>query len=225
LKIAFDEFEWGFVYRRLLEGAAEDDPLWTVGRVCLWPNAIFTGTNFGWRVPVDDENTLCVTWVWEAVPQARRPFKQERIPYWTSPIVDSRTGRLITSHVANQDIVAWVGQGRIADRGREHLGESDRGIILMRKRLMEEARAVAEGREPKAVLRDTARNGSIALPMIDRERLLSGSGEGKGNFGRLQQPVGGFGAESGIQSFFGQPAEVRAEYRAAMGLDHVGASG
>jgi 5,5'-dehydrodivanillate O-demethylase len=39
----------------------------------------------------------------------------------------------------NQDFVAWAGQGRIADRTKEHLGESDRGVILFRKRMLEEA--------------------------------------------------------------------------------------
>src|SRR5258707_1826423 len=37
LKIGFDEFEHGFVYKRVREGADEADPLWTTGRVCLWP--------------------------------------------------------------------------------------------------------------------------------------------------------------------------------------------
>ena len=33
LKIGFDEFEYGFTYRRIREGQSEDDELWTVGRV------------------------------------------------------------------------------------------------------------------------------------------------------------------------------------------------
>ena len=37
----------------------------------------------------------------------------------------------------NQDFVAWVGQGAIADRTGEHLGESDRGVIMMRKMMPE----------------------------------------------------------------------------------------
>ena len=32
LKIGFDEFEYGFIYRRVLEGQSEHDELWTVGR-------------------------------------------------------------------------------------------------------------------------------------------------------------------------------------------------
>ena len=44
------------------------------------------------------------------------------IPYWYAPINDEKTGRWITSHIMNQDFVAWVGQGAITDRRREHLG-------------------------------------------------------------------------------------------------------
>ena len=58
----------------------------------------------------------------------------------------------------NQDFVAWMGQGPIADRTKEHLGESDRGVILFRKRMLEEAAVVARGGDPKAVVRDPSKN-------------------------------------------------------------------
>jgi 5,5'-dehydrodivanillate O-demethylase len=171
LKIGFTEFEWGFVYRRVREDTTEADDLWTVGRVCLWPNALYTG-KFEWRVPIDDERTLHVAWFNDPVP-GDAPFEQARIPCWTGPIADPATGRWITSHVMNQDFVAWMGQGTIADRTREHLGESDRGVILLRRRMLEEAAVVARGGEPKAVLRDAARNVRIPLP---RTRRLTGAG-------------------------------------------------
>jgi hypothetical protein len=42
-----------------------------------------------------------------------------------------------------------AGQGRIAERGHERLGRSDAGIILWRKILARELRAIAEGRPGK----------------------------------------------------------------------------
>ncbi|HTP83622.1 MAG TPA: Rieske 2Fe-2S domain-containing protein [Alphaproteobacteria bacterium] len=48
-----------------------------------------------------------------------------------------------------QDIAVQAGQGRIADRENERLGRSDNGIILWRKILMRELRAIADGRPPK----------------------------------------------------------------------------
>lgn len=213
LKIGFDEFEWGFVYRRVMEGGSEEDELWTVGRTCLWPNCLFTGDHFEWRVPIDDENTLSVGWFYNAVPEERRPFKQERIPYWYSPIKDPQTGRWITSHVMNQDFVAWVGQDVVADRTQEHLGESDRGVLAMRKRLLDDARLIADGGEPKAIIRDPELNRSVELPIIGRERSLDGA-----TVGLRLGPGQSVGVDTGFVFLYGQPEEVQQAYREAMGL-------
>ena len=140
LKLNFVEFEHGFQYQRVRQGQSEDDELWTVGRVSLWPHGFYLGSHFEWRIPVDDENCLSVCWFYQHVPKEREPFVQDRIPYWYAPLKDEQTGRWITSHTVNQDFVGWVGQGAIADRTREHLGESDRGVILLRRRMLEEAR-------------------------------------------------------------------------------------
>ena len=43
----------------------------------------------------------------------------------------------------------WAGQGRIADRSNERLGRSDTAIIVWRKILARELRAIAEGRPAK----------------------------------------------------------------------------
>ena len=217
LKIGFDEFEYGFTYRRILEGQSEDDELWTVGRCCLWPNCLFTGGHFEWRVPVDDDTTLSVGWFFDRVPEEMEPFEQEKIPYWYGPIRDEQTSRWITSHVMNQDFVAWVGQGIVADRTQEHLGESDRGVILMRRRLLEEAKVVAAGGEPKGLIRDTERNACVQLPIIDRERFTVGYSMEDVREGRVPPNVC-------PQNFIfqaGQPQEITRAYRAAMGLDRL----
>jgi 5,5'-dehydrodivanillate O-demethylase len=217
LRIAFDEFEWGFVYRRVLEGQAETSELWSVGRTCLWPNGLFTGGHFEWRVPIDDANTLSVGWFFDRVPNEMEPFDQGRIPSWVSPIKDPLTGRWVTSHIMNQDFVAWVGQGAVADRTLEHLGESDRGIAMMRRKLLAEVEVVRRGGEPKAVVRDAEANRCIGLPIIDRERYVKG-------FPRAQLYREAAGTPGPIlpEGFVfqaGQPEEVRAAYRKAMGLD------
>jgi hypothetical protein len=48
-----------------------------------------------------------------------------------------------------QDIAVQAGQGAIEDRDRERLGRSDAGIILWRKILARELRAIADGRPSK----------------------------------------------------------------------------
>jgi 5,5'-dehydrodivanillate O-demethylase len=171
-KVGFDEFEHGIIYRRVFEGGTEEEEQWTVGRVCLWPNALYVG-HFEWRVPIDDETTLSVAWFNVPVP-GDEPFEQERIPYWTSPLTDEETGRWIDTHVMNQDFIAWVGQGALADRTQEHLGGSDSGIIMMRRRMLEEARVVADGGEPKCVYRDAETNQKLYLPRQGRAREEQG---------------------------------------------------
>jgi 5,5'-dehydrodivanillate O-demethylase len=59
VKVDFSEFEYGFQYKRIRSDTSEHDELWTIGRVCLWPNALFTGNHIEHRVPIDDENTPC----------------------------------------------------------------------------------------------------------------------------------------------------------------------
>ncbi len=60
----------------------------------------------------------------------------------------------IESH--EQDRVAQEAQGRIFDRSTEHLGQSDRGILMMREMLRESMEAVRQGRDPLGVVREPA---------------------------------------------------------------------
>ena len=173
LKLKFEEFEHGFTYKRVREGQSEEDSYWTVGRVALWPNGFYLGRHFEWRVPVDDENTLSVAWFFVRVPKGREPYVQNSVPTWKSPI-QGEDGRWITSHVINQDIVAWVGQGAIADRTQEHLRSSDIGITMMRNRFFEEIEAIKAGRDPKGVIRDPAKARAIDLPDMARELNTDG---------------------------------------------------
>ncbi|WP_066562578.1 hypothetical protein [Sphingobium sp. TKS] len=176
------------------------------GRVLLWPNGFFLGSYFEWRVPVDDENTLSISWIYTAVPEERRPYRQEVIPSWQSPIKDPETGRWITTHVINQDIIGWVGQGRITDRQKENLGQSDKGIVMMRNRFFKELEAVVEGAAPKGIIRDPEINHKVALAVANRVSL---------------------GADAVSRKFIlhaGQPDHVRRMCEEAMGYE-IDASG
>ena len=220
LKVGFEEFEYGFTYRRILDGQSEQDELWTVGRCCLWPNCLFTGGHFEWRVPIDDGNMLSVGWFFDRVPNEMEPYQQDRIPYWVSPIKDALTDRWITSHIMNQDFVAWVGQGTVADRTQEHLGESDRGVIMMRRRILEDAERVARGEEPKAVIRDPEKNRLVRLPIIGRDFFVNGSSNIESETSRQRTP--GLPLRREFPFLVGQPEEIRAAYRRAMGLPEPG---
>jgi 5,5'-dehydrodivanillate O-demethylase oxygenase subunit len=196
LRLGFDEFEFGFVYRRVREDTTEEDELWTTGRVCLWPNALYTHP-CEWRVPIDDHTTLSIAFFNDPLP-GDAPYEQERIPTWYAPLEDDTTGRWIDTHVMNQDYIAWVGQGVVADRTKEHLGESDRGVLLLRRKMFEQMEVVAAGGEPKGLIRDPERNVRVHLPTV----------------GGLERPA----SADGPQPFFhlsGQPPEVIDAYAAA----------
>jgi 5,5'-dehydrodivanillate O-demethylase len=212
-KLGFEEFEYGFTYKRIREGATEEDPLWKIGRVTLWPNGFYLGSHFEWRVPIDDENTLNICWFFSRVPSDRDPYEQNRVPTWYGPIKDSK-GRWISSHIINQDIIAWVGQGTIADRSKELLGNSDRGIALARRRFFEDMEKVAKGKDPKGVVRDPEVAKRIALPIatpeVQRDGIPTEQWRKDPYFVRRS---------SRFPWQFGQPEEVWREYASAMGID------
>ena len=213
LKLDFEEFEHGLIYKRIREDTDEASDLWSVGRVALWPNGFYLGDHFEWRVPIDDETTLSITWAFSRVPNEREPFEQGSIPAWRGPVTDV-DGRWITSHVMNQDFVAWVGQGVIADRTEEHLGASDKGVLMMRRRFQAELDATAKGAEPKGLIRDPALNKVLQLPAANRHVYIDGQPLAQM---RLHPTVG-----SPIRAYpfqAGQPEDVRLAFEAAMGFD------
>jgi 5,5'-dehydrodivanillate O-demethylase len=213
LDLRVDDTDYGLVSRRYREGTDTSTPLWSIGRAVLWPNGWYFGHHFEWKVPIDDVNTLFITWSVLHVPKEREPYIQESIPTWHAPIKDEH-GQWIDSHVGNQDVVAWVSQGPIADRTHELLGASDRGVVALRRRLLEDLDALAQGNDPRAVIRDPARNHRLELPCIAREELMNGLPQEQ----MINHPVMGPFLHD-FYSMAGQPAEVREAFEAAMGVN------
>ena len=207
LKVGFEEFEYGYTYKRITDVSGENDPLWTVGRVCLWPYALFTGTHVEFRVPVDDTNTLSVGWFYAHVPKERQPYEQNTIPTWNGPVRDPKTGRYLSSHIMNQDFIAWIGQGAIAQRDKEFLSTSDLGITMIRRRFLKDLETIAAGGDPKAVIRDPSVARNVVLPVADRDGTMDGIGR-RVEPGRV--PIFPFQA--------GMPDAVKQEWERAMGI-------
>ena len=114
----------------------------------------------------------------------------------------------------NQDFVAWIGQGTIADRTQEHLGTSDRGVLMLRKRLLNDLEAMAKGEDPKAIIRDLEVNQCVALPIAERKLLT----EGLTREELAKHPIHGRQLTEGYPFQQGQPPEVREAFLAAMGV-------
>jgi 5,5'-dehydrodivanillate O-demethylase len=83
-KIGFDTFEHGMIKRRVVEGSTEDDHEWAVGHPAIFPNILFVGDmvkcNFQFRVPVDDETRLHVTWFFYRGAPSTDVHRQESTP-------------------------------------------------------------------------------------------------------------------------------------------------
>ncbi|MFB8169974.1 Rieske 2Fe-2S domain-containing protein [Kitasatospora purpeofusca] len=228
VELTFDEFEFGFVCGRRTEDRADGSGLpWasvrtrpqSAGLVCLWPNALFTGNHFEWRVPVDDTKTLIITWWYSPRPTDLGPLVQDPVPYWYGPVLDPATARPLDRRPLNQDFAAWLGQGVIADRTVERLGRSDAGVIMLRQRFLDELGRLERGerlmglRERDEGSPDTA----VELPVHDRGRYALGVGredfEADLAAKRKRFPDGSY------YSFQeGQPAHVRRAYEEAMGI-------
>jgi LigXa C-terminal domain like len=60
-------------------------------------------------------------------------------------------------------MVMWYSQGGISDRSDEKLGTADKGIILYRRMLEQNARIVEDGGTPINYFTDAAKNTSIHI--------------------------------------------------------------
>ena len=165
MKTGFDEMEWGILKRRVLEGGTEDNDDWKIGHPLVFPFYMRVGGAYidqmQIRVPIDETHT------WKLFYSTHNPGEQlttQERPTVYEYLWKDEEGRFITDYIEGQDIMAWITQGAVADRTRENLGASDKGVALYRRLLKREMKKVAEGQDPMGLLRDPARNTRIELP-------------------------------------------------------------
>lgn len=176
-KIGFDRFPYGIIKRRLLEGQDESCDDWTIGHPLVFPTMVRVGSGqqhrMQIRVPIDRTTTWHLWYACYRPRQGPPPVAQPEIPLYDVPWLGS-DGRHIVDTVDGQDIMAWVSQGPIADRTREILASSDRGIRLLRQVLFEEMDRVQRGEDPLGTVRDHQMNQRIELPQ-EQEKYGRGS--------------------------------------------------
>jgi 5,5'-dehydrodivanillate O-demethylase len=125
------------------------------------------------RVPIDDEHTRII-WIGLLPPGAGVACRDEDIPY-TIEVDPSgiKVEDVSLDTFYGQDRVVWETQGRVADRTRETLGASDRGIVLFRRMLDEQIARVERGDEPDvAVFRDPEKNRVLGFDYITKSWIL-----------------------------------------------------
>ena len=164
VKIGFDVAENGLIYkRRLLSGQSEDSSDWTVGHPIVFPYMLSSpvgGLSFQIRVPTDDEHTYHILY-------SRSEAEVPGMPAVTVTYADPEFDRLGRANrargvVVPQDEMAWMAQGPISNRTIEHLGTSDKGVIIYHRLLLEAMEKVEQGEDPFGVIRD----GEVNEPFI-----------------------------------------------------------
>jgi 5,5'-dehydrodivanillate O-demethylase oxygenase subunit len=176
VRIGFEVFRHGILKRRVLAGGSEDDEDWKTGHPLVFPVTLRVGAGlqhrFQIRVPVDDSHTAHWWYACYRPPAGVAAPVQSEVPVYDVPWRDER-GEFLVDFVDGQDIMTWVSQGAIADRTRERLAASDKGVVLLRKLLLEQVERVREGLDPLGVVRDPAENEIIELPQ-EREKYGDG---------------------------------------------------
>ncbi len=176
-RIGFDLFQYGIIKRRVLEGGSENDDDWKVGHPLIFPCMLRVGSQgqhrFQFRVPVDDTHTLHFWYSCYQPANGKQAPPQESVPVYEVPWQDA-DGNFITDFVDGGDIMVWVTQGPIADRTQEILTASDKGIVLYRRLLLEQAELARLGQDPMGVVRDPNVNERIDFAQ-EKNKFRSGA--------------------------------------------------
>lgn len=144
----------------------------------VFPNILRGPGNVAhFRIPVDDTHTGILYVIYSPAPDGK-PSGQSEVSYsYIGPIKEPYDDNGLARYrhhmktFASQDGMAWETQGPIADRTREHLAASDRGIVMLRNMLRLEIEKVKRGEDPIGVIRDPEKNTLIEfkVQVIDRK--------------------------------------------------------
>jgi 5,5'-dehydrodivanillate O-demethylase len=105
------------------------------------------------RVPIDDTQTYHINYgCFLAIDGVEVP-EQKVIPWYKVPLYDE-DGHPVLDNILSQDAHAWIAQGPVTDRTREHLGRTDAPVVFIRKQFEQQLRVMEQGGDPMNVFRD-----------------------------------------------------------------------
>jgi len=169
---------WTRMIEAVLPNLQQVAPIWETGH----REHAFSGPMMSrWIVPIDDTNTMFI--------EFRHVSETEGVtPAWWGDRTIMAPGQLAAeSYEAGQrqpgDYEAQVSQRPIAIHGLEHIGATDRGVMMFRSQTRRGIRAVLAGHDPGGLCRDagtvmpTYCNDTVvrmppdADPAVDRQRM------------------------------------------------------
>ena len=169
---------WARMVEAVLPNLQQVAPIWEDGR----REHEFSGPMLSrWVVPIDDTNTMFI--------ELRHVSETEDVtPAWWGDRTIMAPGQLAAeSYEAGQrqpgNYEAQVSQRPIAIHGLEHIGATDRGVMMFRNQTRRGIRAVQAGHDPVGLCRDagmvipTYCNDTVTLlapdgnPAMDRQRM------------------------------------------------------
>lgn len=205
----FEETERGCIAKTVRAGR-HDGEFHYMERPTVLPGLTFSGdpgVSFGadetlgqypvtsarWSVPVDDTMTMNVRLSYRPNGQALLPMEL-RGDDLTSPVTaepykeyqagKSVLGYTLPSQTFVQDVTILDSLGPIVDRENEHPGAQDRGILMLRRQLLDNAYAVKAGKDPVNSVRTGASNEMEVISGIyrwidtaERDRLVGAAPE------------------------------------------------
>jgi 5,5'-dehydrodivanillate O-demethylase len=139
--------------RTYVNGMVDEHPV-------LFPNILRQGASSQFRVPIDDTHTMHMRIFFYPTEDGSEPedaFDPEitfEKPIKEDPTKSHPETKFILHSVNSQDQMAWETQGPIADRTKEHLSYSDRGVVLIRRHTKEQIERVMRGQDPVGYQRD-----------------------------------------------------------------------
>ena len=145
--------DYGIMKKRTYKnGFSDQHPL-------IFPNILRQGNSTQIRVPIDDEHTR-VFFVRFFASDGSEVEEDPDLPVeFIAPYKEPADNlhpytHFTVHHVQPQDHMAWETQGPIADRTKENLSFSDRGVALYRKVLKENIEKAVRGEDPFGLQRD-----------------------------------------------------------------------
>lgn len=176
-KTEFYEVSYGIMKRRSYKkGVVDEHPL-------IFPNILRQGDATQIRVPMDDTHTLI--YFVHFIPAGNGDGDEEPEVLYLPPFKDPPNAlhpftRFRTDLVLAQDHLVWETPGPIADRTRERLATSDRGIVMLREIMKREIRKVEQGLDPMGVVRDPAQDAMVDTKLAESLEEMKARGQPAG---------------------------------------------